>query len=202
MEGSSHRATGPSGWTTSAGHALSAALHPVGVAPLGFGAVVYAATRDLSATMAWTAIAAACAGPALATWLWGIHRGWWTDADVSQRQQRPGLFVLGCSCLASLWLVAAWSGPPVVERLASASVLAATAGTAITLAGFKVSGHVAIPVALAALAWPTSPAATALLLTVAAVLSWARLAATRHQPAEVLGGWLLAAACAAVVGPA
>jgi hypothetical protein len=177
------------------GHALSVALHPLVVAPIGVLAVVYAAQRSVGAAILWTGAAVVCLLPAVGLWVAGVAGGWWTDADLSPRAERAPLFVAGCAG-ALAFAALAYVGPGPVAALAAVTLLGALLGAALTRAGLKVSGHVAIPVALALLLAPFSVRGPIPLLGVAVVLSWARLASGRHRAIEVAAAWLLAASCA------
>ena len=84
--------------------------------------------------------------------------------------------------------------PPVVRVSTLAGLVATALVTALTTAGLKVSGHVAVPVGVLALLagssqrglWPFAVAALA--------VSWARVREGRHTPREVLVGWGVASA--------
>jgi hypothetical protein len=175
------------------GHLLSAVLHPLWIAPLGLAMILYAAERSGGTAARWTAAAAACLVPAIALWAFGIARRWWSDADLSRRADRTGLYAVGCASAAA-FAILALRGPDPVLALGGLCAAGAVLGAAITVAGLKVSGHVAIPAALglAMISW--SARGPWLLLAVAVALSWARVAAGRHRRVEVAAGWALAAA--------
>ena len=174
------------------GHVVSAVLHPLGIAPLALGAGILAAGGMWPTVAMWLTIAAVCLGPAIALWGVGIWRGWWSDADLSRRRDRGPLFAVGCAGTVAFVLAATW-GPDPVPTIALGAVAGAILGTLVTLAGLKVSGHVAIPVALALLVGP-HPRLAGLLIGVGLLLSWARVAAGRHQVVEVGAGWGIALA--------
>lgn len=173
-----------------AGHLASAVLHPLLVAPLGLAAAVYVVARDVPTAFGWTLVAAACLGPAVGLWVVGTTGGWWSDADVSRRADRGPLFAAGVTCALGFLLVA-HRAPPPIPHLALVAAACATLGTALTRMGLKVSGHVAIPATLGLLVAPSRIAVP--LLAAALLLSWARVAARRHRPVEVVAAWLLAA---------
>ena len=170
------------------GHVLSALFHPLWVAPLGFAVTLFAATRDLQTSAEWTLIAIACLLPCVIVWAVGVGLHWFSDADVSQGVQRPPLLAIG---LAGLGVLAALTltGPESASLAASAAFVGTLGGMALTMSGLKVSGHVAIPVALGILVAAWSPRAAGLLVAVAILLSWARYAAHRHWPSEVAAAW-------------
>ncbi len=180
--------------------ALGVVLHPGVIGPLGVFAVTWAAVRDARVGVTWTTVAMVAALPVAAVWAVGLRRGWFRDADLSVRAERPPFLLAACVAAAALALVArATHAPAVVQELCLAGLAATLAVTAVTLAGFKVSGHVAVPVGVLVLLsahsarglWPFAVAALA--------LSWARVREGRHTPREVLGAWGLAGASALCV---
>lgn len=180
--------------------ALGVVLHPGVIGPLGVFAVTWAAVRDARVGVTWTTVAMVAALPVAAVWAVGLRRGWFRDADLSVRAERPPFLLAACLAAAALALVArATHAPAVVQELCLAGLAATLAVTAVTLAGFKVSGHVAVPVGVLVLLsahsarglWPFAVAALA--------LSWARVREGRHTPREVLGAWGLAGASALCV---
>lgn len=175
------------------GHLISAVLHPVVVAPMGFGIAVLAGPDRLGLIdgLSWMGLAVLCLSPALIFWGLGIGASWWSDADLSRRDERAPLFVVGCAG-ALCFVLCTLDAPAPVHQLAVTAGAGAILGTAATTAGLKVSGHVTIPAALGLVVLPWSERGAGLLLGVALVLSWARVSAGRHQPVEVAAGWGLA----------
>jgi hypothetical protein len=163
------------------GHGASAGLHPLVVGPLGIVAVV---------GPSWTALLALCLAPAIAAWLTGLADGRLSDGDVSVREERGPLFLVGTtSGLAFLSLASL--GDVQVQLLGWVLAVGAVLGTAVTAAGFKVSGHVGIPVALGLWAAALEERVAVPLLLVALMLSWARTCCGRHRPVEVGGAWVM-----------
>lgn len=66
--------------------------------------------------------------------------------------------------------------------------------TVATLAGVKVSGHVAVPVGVLAVLEATSYRGLWPFALAALALSWARVREGRHTRREVLAGWCIAGA--------
>ncbi|MEZ4239587.1 MAG: hypothetical protein R3F59_26210 [Myxococcota bacterium] len=176
------------------GHLLSAALHPLWVAPVGLAMATYAGERSGGVAVRWMGVAGLCLAPAIGLWGLGVARRWWSDADLSRRTDRAGLFAVGCASLVAFGGIAAARGPDAVGVLAALAVSGAVLGTLLTVGGLKVSGHVAIPAALGLATALWSWRGPWLLLAVAVLLTWARPAAGRHQRREVAAAWALAAA--------
>jgi hypothetical protein len=185
---------------TPAASALGVWLHPAFVIPFGLVGTFYAATRDLALAARWAGAMSACLLPAGAAWALGVRRGRYADADLADRAQRPGLFAVGCvsvAAFAGVAFVAHAPGP--VLSIAIGALGGACAVTALTVAGFKVSGHVATPLLLAVAIAPFSWRGPPLFVGAGALLTWARVRAGVHRPSEVAGAWALAAAAGLIV---
>ena len=163
---------------------LSVVLHPFVVSPIA----VALATHSWRST---AIIAGAIVLPLVILLLRRTRRGEWSDFDVSQRHQRPGLYYVGIPCVALAALLAWWMGAsPHFLR----SFLAIGAVFVVGLLGnrfLKTSLHMLIGAFCAAVLWrvyPTSPFVTAPAL---AALAWSRWRLERHTPAEIAVGLLL-----------
>ncbi|MCU0682790.1 MAG: hypothetical protein MUF34_11165 [Polyangiaceae bacterium] len=180
--------------------ALGVWLHPAFVIPLGLFGTFYAATREPSLAAIWAGAMMACLLPVGAFWALGVRRGRYADADLADRAQRPGLFAVGCASVAAFAAVAfAAHAPGPVISVAIGALIGACAVTALTVAGFKVSGHVATPLLLAVAIAPFSWRGPPLFVAAGALLTWARVRAGVHRPSEVAGAWALAAAAGLIV---
>ncbi len=175
--------------------ALGVLLHPAFVGPLGMYAVLHSALGDPRAAARWTALGVAAMLPAAAAWQVGLRRGWFDDRDLSVRSQRPAFLLVAMLCAAGLYAaVVALDAPPVVRHVGLAGALAAVFVTTATVAGLKVSGHVAVPVGVMVLLQATSFRGPWPFVLAAVALSWARVREGRHTPREVIGGWAVAGA--------
>lgn len=175
-------------------------LHPVVVAPAALFGTVWASGAGTRVALAWMAVAMVCVAPAVLVWAVGVRRGWYPHFDVIDASQRREIFAAGALCTGA-YALAAWAwAPPAARASALALALGMVAVTGITRAGFKISGHVAVPLVLAAVAWAWTPRGAACLAFTGALLSVARVGAGRHRPVEVLASWGLAAAGALAFG--
>lgn len=175
--------------------ALGVVLHPGIVGPVGAFALAWASLRDAREALAWTLAAVLAVAPIAALWIVGMRRGWFSDHDLSVRAERPR-FLLAALVVAGFAALGAHVGhaPPVVKVSTLAGLVATALVTALTTAGLKVSGHVAVPVGVFVLLagssqrglWPFAVAALA--------VSWARVREGRHTPREVIVGWGVASA--------
>lgn len=121
-----------------------------------------------------------------------LFRGHYSDDDISQRQQRTGLYLfsLGSVILASLALYAL-SIPGVYLRLIGASIGILVGCMAINFI-WKVSVHSASIATLATLATVLWPWLGLLFWIVAIVLGWARIRTGNHTLGQVVAGWTIA----------
>lgn len=184
----------------SVARALGLVLHPLVLGPAGVFALTWSALRDTRAALLWTGLATLAVVPVVALWIVGLRRAWYSDRDLRVRAERWSLlaFALVVAALAA-WGVGVAQAPAVVRSFTLAGLAAAAAITVATLAGFKVSGHVAVPVGVLALLeasshrglWPFALAALA--------VSWARVREGCHTRREVLGAWGIAGASGLLV---
>ena len=187
------------GGRTGIATALGRWLHPALVFPIGLIGTFYAAERHLGSAFGWALCGIVCVLPAAVGWVVGVRRGWFSDADLVAREERPALFALGCASAALFAAVVHGLGAPAdVIGVADGIAVAAVAMTALTVAGLKVSGHVAVSLLLAVAIAPWSTRGPLLFVASASLLSWARVRAGVHKPVEVTGAWLLAAAALAL----
>jgi hypothetical protein len=91
-----------------------------------------------------------------------------------------------------------WTLVFVLREITVAALIATALVTFTTIAGTKVSGHVAVPVGVVVLLSATSHRGPWPFLLVALSVSWARVREGRHTPLEVLAGWGIAGASALV----
>ncbi len=180
--------------------ALGVLLHPGLVGPAGVFALTWAALRSARVALAWTALATLAVLPVAAVWAVGLWRGWYSDRDLSVREERSGFLAAALAVAALVALGARLAhAPAVVLSLTLAGLVAAGLVAAATAAGLKVSGHAAVPVGVVTLLeaashrglWPFAVAAVA--------VSWARVREGRHTPREVLAGWGIAGASGLLV---
>jgi hypothetical protein len=179
-----------------AADALGGWLHPALVGPAalyGIGRTVLGGRAD---GLAFAGLVLVCFAPAVAAWLGGVAVGWFESIELRERARRPPLFLVAVVCSVASWraVVAVWPGP--LESVAFGVVLAVVAVTAITTAGFKISGHVGGAVLSAVAVAPWSQRGAVVLVGAGLALSWARVRARCHTPREVVGAWLLALAFA------
>lgn len=179
--------------------ALGVVLHPAIVGPLGMYAVLRSALDDASAALRWTSLGVLAALPVAALWQVGLRRGWFGDRDLSVRSERPVFLLAALLTAAGLYAsVLALDAPLAVRHVALAGAAATVLVSALTVAGLKVSGHVAVPVGVMVLLQATSFRGPWPFVLAALALSWARVGEGRHTPREVVSAWGVAGASGAL----
>jgi hypothetical protein len=171
---------------------LSAALHPFVIGPLTVALV----TRNWR----WTgALAAAMILPLTVVLIRRTRRGNWSDFDVSDRGQRPGLYYAAFPLLGLSALLVWWLGAPAWFLR---SFLAVAFLFAAGLAGnrfLKISLHMMFGAFCVVVVAPLYPASLWLTSPLLAALAWSRWRLERHTPAEIAVGLLLGTAAGAFV---
>jgi hypothetical protein len=177
----------------SVARALGVLLHPALLGPAGVFALTWSATRTTKLSLWWTLCSALAVAPVAALWLLGLRRGWFSDHDLSVRQERPAFF--GAALVTALCFAGAVylsHAPMVVCVFALAGSIASVLFAVVTVAGLKVSGHAAVPVGVVALLEATSHRGLWPFAVAACAVSWARITEGRHTPREVAAGWSIA----------
>lgn len=160
---------------------ISIAAHPLVLSPITV-ALVSGNWRLTLLVIAGTML------PMTAVILWKVHRGVWSDFDVSRRDQRSGLYRVAVPLFALTALLAPL--PASFRRSMFALV-------AVLLVGFatdrylKTSLHMlffAFCAVILARAFPWSPA---VMLPLAAALAWSRWHLGHHTPGELAAGTAL-----------
>ncbi|HEX8410998.1 MAG TPA: hypothetical protein VF883_19190 [Thermoanaerobaculia bacterium] len=177
---------GPSrpGPSQHAARLISIAAHPLILSPITV-ALVSGDWRLTLLVIAGTML------PMTAVILWKVHRGVWSDFDVSRRDQRSGLYRVAIPLFALTALLAPLPPPFRRSMLALVAVLLVGFATGRYL---KTSLHMlfcAFCAVILARAFPWSPT---LLLPLAATLAWSRWHLGHHTPAELLAGTVLGTA--------
>jgi membrane-associated phospholipid phosphatase len=115
----------------------------------------------------------------------GIKAGRFNDFDVSERERRPGFYLLVISGTAALayWLR---GDAGAVRACLSAGALLLVCG--LVNRWIKASLHTAFSLYAAGFWAAWSPSAGLLVLTLAAAVAWSRIHLGRHTKAEVLVG--------------
>ena len=166
---------------------VSTALHPLLLVPV----TILLLTRDLRVS---ALIAAVTFLPLLAITLLNVRRGTWSNFDVSDREQRGGLYRAGVPLTlagaAALYFGGASAG------MVRGAVIAST----MLLAGLLLSPFLKTSLHMLFASWSgiliirTFPLTAPLVLIAVLALAWSRLRLSRHTPPELLVGAVIGVA--------
>ena len=173
--------------STTVARVLSTAAHPFVLCPL----TVALATRNWR----WTAILAATMILPLSLVISrNVRRGAWSDADVSRREQRSGLYWVAIPLLAIAALVFRAQGAPASFQR---GLLAVAVLFAVGLVGnrfLKISLHMMFGAFCSVILVRVYPWSAVVMIPLVAALAWSRWKLERHTPAEIAVGILLGTA--------
>jgi len=166
---------------------LSVALHPFVVGPL----TAALATRNWRWT---TAIAATLILPLVFVLVRRTRRGAWSDFDVSNREQRPGLYYAAIPLLALAATVVWWLGAPSGFLRSFIAIAFLFAAGLIGNRFLKISLHMMFGAFCTVVIGRLYPVSLFLTLPLLGALAWSRWRLERHTPAEIAVGLLLGTA--------
>ncbi len=173
---------------------VSWALHPFLIAPVAIMLILRLDGMSLAQAAEWAAL---CAGfvilPVGGFIIYKLIHHQVTDADVSVREDRYGLYALAVGCMAACVLVLWRLGAPrPVQAVFASGLTTLVAFGIVTRLWVKVSIHTGMLGGVAtAVAFFSLPLA-AVLLVCTLLVAWSRLALGRHTPIEILLGLLIA----------
>lgn len=153
--------------------------------------LVLRTSGDPAYSLAWTIISMSFAGLVGLFVLYGVKRGFFSDYDVTKRQERPPLFAF-TGIITVLYFIAIFilNGPKILlvslGALLFAILLAEIINTKI-----KASMHMAVFSSLSLVLIILYGGAFWLLLLFAPVVAWSRLRLKRHTPREIVAGTIL-----------
>ena len=111
------------------------------------------------------------------------------------------MFALGLGLLAvTIAILCATRQPPLFTRACLGAMALLTLGC-IANRWLKVSMHTGFTMLVGGAFWRHDPAVAVALAVLAAAVGWSRVELNRHTGAEVVTGWMMAAAVALAVYP-
>jgi membrane-associated phospholipid phosphatase len=178
---------------------LSIVFHPFVMIGVMVGAAA-AARQTAGEALRSVAIVALFTIVPLAVLMWRqVRRGSWENADASNQQERPILYIVGGIALVALlgYLLALRPQSFMVRGVVATLAMMAVCGVATRWV--KVSLHMAFAaLAATALALMRAPIGYALLVALPAIV-WSRLVLHRHTPLEVAVGAIIGAGTGAAI---
>lgn len=172
---------------------LSQIFHPFVIVIPTMIISIYATTSDWVAAVGWSALCVAFViAPAILYIRRKLKRKEYTDADISVREHRFGIYAFAgvCEllCLATLLIFGA---PKILIACFFAAILALLAGTLLNTQT-KISAHMAAMGGCAAVLFYVSPGLGILMVAASIVVGWARIYLKQHTLGQVILGWSVA----------
>ncbi len=191
----------PEPWRTLA-RALSWIFHPFVISVPTLWYAAYAMTHDGGASTQWTGFFIVIVIlPAIVFIALRVRSGHYTDADVSVRQHRFGLYLFGGGCfILGVVLFAALGAPRILVASLVAALVALAIGTLVTTRT-KASVHAGVTAGCAAVLFFVSLPLCLLVSLAALTVGWARIYLHQHTPTQVILGWAIALVSVAAVFP-
>jgi membrane-associated phospholipid phosphatase len=128
-----------------------------------------------------------------------VCAGRYSDLDVSIREQRHGLYLVGSVGLFLLVVIFTLGGAPLVSRVSIYAAVFSTAASALFNRFSKISVHAMVAAGSAAVLSYLSPLASLFLTAPTALVGWSRVRLKRHTWFQVVAGWSMAVVCVIVV---
>jgi membrane-associated phospholipid phosphatase len=128
-----------------------------------------------------------------------MRQGAYSDNDVSVRQQRTELYIVGMASMAiGIGLLLALGAPAAFVRANAAGLIVTVLCFVINLF-WKISVHAGTLASCATVLSFFSTTLGAIFWGCALVVGWARVRTGNHTPAQVLAGFVVATACVLLV---
>lgn len=180
---------------------ISNIFHPFVVAiPTMVIAMVRQGT-SLRSALFWT-ILAVCVVivPMLFLIYRGVRSGRYSDASISIREQRRGLYVAAVILFAFLLAILIWGKAPTILLACLVSALAATVIAAFINHQFtKLSLHSVGMAGYTTVLLLTAPALGIAMALFALLVGWARMRLNHHTPLQILIGWAVSSGCVLLI---
>lgn len=161
---------------------------------------MYATTGNLIGAIGWSAL---CAGfviaPATLYLRRKLKRKEYTDADVSVREHRFGIYAFAGVCeLLCLVILVVFGAPQILIACFLAAILTLVISTLLNTRT-KVSAHMAAMGGCTAVLFFVSPVLGILMVLASIATGWSRIYLRQHTLAQVIIGWSIAVASVLVV---
>lgn len=170
---------------------ISLVFHPFIIAPVAIVLVMKLDGISLVTALAWAAV---CADlvivPVLLYLAYNLARKQYTDADISVREDRYGIYAFGTACMVFCLAALFWlDAPRELLKLFSGGLVTIMVFGLMTRFWTKVSVHVGLLSAATTAVAFHSPPLGALLGAIMLLVAWSRWVLGRHSIEEVLVGW-------------
>jgi PAP2 superfamily len=167
---------------------ISFVLNPIFLLVLLPSFILYRAPEDMELAMVWTLYTLAFL-VLISCFLWyGVHKKFFTDFDVSKKEQRPLLFFVSFILLAIyLGGILLFSGPSILA-VTAVCLLVGLIFVSVLNTKIKASMHLATLSAMVVPYVVVNKGWSVLLLSLIPVVAWSRITLKRHTRNEVIVG--------------
>lgn len=179
---------------------LSQVFHPFVIVIPTMIIAIYATTFDWLAAIGWTALCVAFViAPAILYIRRKLKRKEYTDADISVREHRFGIYAFAGVCeLLCLAILVIFGAPKILIASFFAAILALVIGTLLNIQT-KVSAHMAAMGGCTAVLFSLSPMLGVLMIAASIAVAWSRLYLNQHSLLQIILGWTIAVLSVIVV---
>ena len=173
--------------------AISAVASPLVIA-IPFSYILIAETTgNHGQALVWSAVSAFFVSLVGAFVWWGVRKGFFTNLDVSDRRQRPKLFLFAAAvCIIYLAIVLYFGGPKIIYVGLGTLLVGIILAEIINLK-VKASMHMAIFTAFSIAMGILNSGFFWVLILMIPVVAWSRLRLKRHTMKEVVVGTVFGA---------
>lgn len=173
---------------------LSQIFNPLLACLVCFGIAALYGKQDTTVGMLWSAVALLLMiVPAMSLYIRRMRQGVYTDADVSVRQDRNELYLVGTvSVLIAVGVLQTAGAPQSIRALVMSMLLLGIICGTVNLF-WKISMHGAAIAAMAMVVSIYVPALAPIVWGIALAVGWARVKTRNHTPMQVLAGLSAAA---------
>jgi len=167
---------------------ISAIASPLVIAIPFCYVIILKTTGSSTLALTWSIVSLVFVSIVGAFVYYGVKKGFFTNLDVSDRRQRPKLFLFtGAVCFLYLLIVIFFNGPKIIfvglATLFFGIILAEIINTKV-----KASMHLAIFVGFATAMGILYGGPSWILFLFTPIVAWSRLVLKRHTPREVVVG--------------
>jgi membrane-associated phospholipid phosphatase len=156
-------------------------------APLAYS-LVLKTTGEASYAIQWTLVSMIFAGLVGIFVFYGVKKGFFSDTDVSKREERTKLFLFAAAVSIFYFIVVLITGGPRILLLGVASLLLGIILADVINRRIKASIHLAVFSSFSVIMGILYGGIFWTLLLVAPIVAWSRIKLKKHEPLETIVG--------------
>lgn len=170
---------------------ISVLSNPLAVSiPFSYS-LVLKATGEATSAIAWALVSLLFASSVALFVLYGVKQGFFSDLDVSKREDRTRLFLFSAIISVLYFLIVLITGGPRVLLLGIGSLLLGLILADVINRKVKASIHLAVFSSFSTVMGILYGGIFWLLLLVVPIVAWSRIKLKRHEPLETIVGGLV-----------